>query len=93
MEVHSQIATTLKKINDKRFELSLEKARKFKVGEWVLVDRRNLTVKAGNNRFLTQKWIGPYQVIKTAGSHAYKLQLPSGMRIHHVLHATMMKPY
>ena len=71
MEVHSQIATTLKKINDKRSELSLEKARKFKVGDWVLVDRRNLSVKAGNNRSLTQKWIGPYQVIKTAGSHAW----------------------
>ena len=93
MEVLSQIATTLKKINDKRSQLSLEKARKFKVGDWVLVDHRNLSVKPGNNLSLTQKWIGPYQVIKTAGLHAYKLQLLSGMRIHHVLHTTMIKPY
>ena len=60
MEVHSQIATTLKKINDKRSELSLEKACKFKVRDWVLVDCQNLSVKAGNNQSLIQKWIGPY---------------------------------
>ena len=59
----------------------------------MLLDRRNLFVKAGNNQSLTQKRIGPYQVIKTVGSHTYKLQLPSGMRIHHVLYTTMMKPY
>ena len=58
--VYSQITNTLKKINDKRSSLSLDKARKFKVSDWVLVDRRNLSVKAGNNRSLTQKWIGPY---------------------------------
>ena len=91
--VHSQITDTLRKINDKRSRLSLDKARKFKVDDWVLVDRRNLSVKAGNNRSLTQKWIGPYQVIQTAGPHAYKLQLPRGIRIHHVLHTTMVKPF
>ncbi len=91
--VHSQILETLRKINDKRSDLTLEKARSFKIGDWVLIDRRNLTVKAGNNRSLMHKWIGPYQVIKHAGNHAYKLQLPKGMRIHHVVHTTLLKPY
>ena len=54
---------------------------------------QNLSVKTSNNWFLTQKWIGPYQVIKTVGWHVYKLQLPSGMQIHHVSHTTIMKPY
>src|SRR5258706_12841394 len=91
--VHSQIQATLKKINDRRSELSLEKSRQFKVGDQVLVDRRNLTVKAGNNRSLTQKWIGPYKVIKVVGRHAYKLELPKGIRLHHVIHTTMLKPF
>ena len=93
MLVYSQISNTLKKINDRRSRLLLDKARKFKVADWVLVDHWNLTVKAGNNQSLTQKWIGPYQVIKPAGSHAYKLQLPRGIRIHHVVHTTLLKPY
>ena len=59
----------------------------------MLVDRRNLTLKAGNNRSLTQKWIGPYQVIKVVSRHAYKLQYPKGIRMHHVVHSTMMKPF
>ena len=84
--VHSQITAILKK-------LSLEKSRQFKIGDWVLVDRRNLTVKAGNNRSLMQKWIGLYQVIKVIGRHAYKLDLPRGIRIHNVVHTTMLKPF
>ena len=89
--VHSQISALLKKINDKRSELSLKKSRQFAVGEWVLVDRRNLTVKAGNNRSLTHKWIGPYQVIKVLGCHAYKLDLPKGICIHNVVHTILLK--
>ena len=91
--MHSHIQSTLKKINDRRSELSLEKSRQFQVGDQVLVDRRNLTVKAGNNRSLTQKWIGPYKVIKAAGRHAYKLELPQGIRIHPVIHTTMLNPF
>ena len=91
--VHSQISNTLKTINDRCSRSSIDKARKFKVGDWVLVDCRNLTIKAGNNRSLMQKWIRPYQIIKPAGSHAYKLQLPHGIRKHHVVHATLLKPY
>ena len=57
------------------------------------MDRRNLIIKVGNNRSLTQKWIGPYQVIKVIGHHAYKLDLPTGIRIHNVIHTTMLKPF
>ena len=79
--IHSQILVTLLQINDKHSDLTLEKARSFKIGDWVLVDHRNLTVKAGNNRSLMHKWIGPYQVIKQASNHAYKLQLFSDERL------------
>jgi len=42
----------------------MDKARHYDIGDWVLVDRRNLQVKAGNNKSLTQKWLGPYRVEK-----------------------------
>lgn len=91
--VHSQIHDTLKRINDKRSQLSIEKARKFKPGDQVLVDRRNLTIKAGNNRSLTTKWIGPYKVLRKIGNHAYELDIPCGIRLHKVIHTTLLKPF
>jgi len=91
--VHNQIHHTLKQINIKRSAIHIEKARKFAVNDWVLVDRRNLQVKAGNNRSLTNKWIGPYKVIETIGTHAYKLEVPEGTRWHNVVHITLLKPF
>ena len=58
--VHNQIHDTLKRINHKRSTPYVDKARQFNINDQVLVDRRNLQVKAGNNRSLTRKWLGPY---------------------------------
>jgi len=91
--VHNQIHHTLKQINIKRSAIHIEKARKFAVNDWVLVDRRNLQVKAGNNRSLTNKWIGPYKVTETIGTHAYRLEVPEGTRWHNVVHTTLLKPF
>ena len=89
--VHNQIHDTLKHINHKRSSLHLEKARQFNVDDWVLVDRRNLQVKAGNNKSLTRKWLGPYKVIKPIGSHPYRLEVPEGIRWHNVVYTTLHK--
>ena len=32
-------------------------------------------------------------MIKVIGHHAYKLELPRGIRLHHVVHTTMLKPF
>jgi len=63
------------------------------VNDWVLVDRRNLQIRAGNNRSLTNKWIGPYKVLEAIGSHAYRLEVPEGTRWHNVVHTTLLKPF
>ena len=90
--VHSQIHNNLKPVNEKRSTIHIEKARPFNIDDWVLVDRRNLQVKAGNNKSLTRKWLGPYQVIKAIGSHAYRLEVPEGTRWHNVVHPTLQNP-
>ena len=55
--VHNQIHATLKAVNDRRSELSQKmdgkEARKYKVGDMVLVDRRNLTISDGGKRALS----------------------------------------
>ena len=84
---------TLKQININRTAIQIEKARKFAVNDWVLVDRRNLQVKAGNNRSLMNKWIGPYKVIETIGTHTYRLEVPEGTRWYNVVHTTLLKPF
>ena len=91
--VHAQIQQTLMQINDKQTRKVVEKSRQFQIGEWVLVDRRNLSIKTGNNRSLTNKWIGPYKIIKVVSRHAYKLEYPKGIRMHDVVHTSLLKPF
>ena len=52
---HIHIDNVLECINHKRSTLHMEKARQFHIDNWVLVDRRNLSVKARNNNSLTRK--------------------------------------
>ena len=90
--VHNHIYNVLKSINHKWSTLHVEKAMQFNSNDWVLVDRRNLQVKAGNNKSLTHKCLGPYKVIKAIGSHAYPLEVPKGTRWHNVVHSTLLTP-
>ena len=91
--VHNQVHDTLKQINHKQSAIHLEKVRHFDMNDWVLVDKRNPQVKAGNNRSLTNKWMGPYKVTKAIGSHAYQLEVPEGTRWHNVVHITLRKSF
>ena len=89
--VHNQIHDTLKRINEKCSTIHIEKARQFHIGDWVLVDRRNLQVKAVNNKSLTRKWLVPSEVRLAIGSHASRVEVPEGSRWHNVAHTTLLK--
>ena len=84
---------SLKHINEKRSTIHIEKVRQFNIDDQVLVDRCNLPVKAGNNKSLTRKWLGPCKVIKAIGSHAYRLEVLEGTHWHNVVHTTLLKPF
>ena len=73
--------------------LSVDKVRMFEIGDMVLVDRCNLTIKAGNNRSLTNKYIGPHKGINSKGLHAYKLEILARMRLHNTIHVSLLKPH
>ena len=57
--VHNQIHATLKTVNDCRSELSQrldgKEARKYQVGDMVLVDRRNLTIPDRGKKVLSDQ--------------------------------------
>ena len=91
--VYKDISSVLKDINNKRSSLHVNKARSFHIGDKVLIDWWNLTIKSRNNRSLTNKYIGPYTIIDSKGSHAYNLALPARMRLYPTVHASLLKPY
>lgn len=67
--------------------------QQFAVGQLVLLRTTNLKFKGPNARKLLPKWIGPMMVEKRVGELAYKLQLPTTMKVHPVFHTGLLKPY
>ena len=110
-QVHNQIHATLRAVNDKRSELGMRRtgangdrvmgngARRFQVGDKVLVDWRNLTLRKNTRgmkvaRALSDRWIGPYVVVKDKwDGHAYELDIPAMTHIHKVIYVSLLKPY
>jgi Chromo (CHRromatin Organisation MOdifier) domain len=62
--------------------------------DWVLVSTKHLRQRRPCRK-LADKFIGPYQVEKVVGDHglAYKLRLPSSVRVHPTFPVTSLEPY
>ena len=69
----------------------------FAVGDEVLLSTTNIHLRHAGDTTTTKKllprWVGPFPVVKTVGSVAYKLTLPSSWKIHPVFHVSLLKPY
>ena len=90
---HKHIYDILNCMNEQRSTIHLEEARRFHIDDWVLVDRRNLQVKAGNNKLLTWNWVVPYTIINAICSHAYGLEVTEGTCWYNIVHITLLKPF
>ncbi len=42
---------------------------------------------------LDQRFAGPFKIKERVGTHAYRLQLPSSMKIHNVFHVALLRKY
>ena len=62
--------------------------KKFKVGDKVWLDARNLHLKTTCK--LTPRRLGPFEVIEEISPVVYKLRLPKAWRIHDVFHASLL---
>lgn len=68
-------------------------AARLKVGDWVMLDARNLKTKRPS-RSLDFKNRGPFRVVRAIGSMAYELDLPPEMgRLHNVFHTWLLHRY
>lgn len=68
------------------------KARSFRVGDRVLLSTKNLKLKVPRKK-LAPRFIGPFRILDAIGSQAYRLSLPTRMRIHNVFHVSLLEPW
>ena len=78
--------TTSKAANKQRIE-----GPTFKKGDKVFLSRQNLKTKRPSRK-LDNLRLGPFEILEELGPVNYKLQLPSGMRIHPVFHKKLLEP-
>lgn len=69
-----------------------KQAPKFTKDQLVWLSTRNFRIKDRTPK-LTAKWVGPYRVSKVISDHAYRLELPSHMRINNSFHVSLLEPY
>jgi RNase H-like domain found in reverse transcriptase/Integrase zinc binding domain/Chromo (CHRromatin Organisation MOdifier) domain/Integrase core domain len=79
-------ATQARFYNKKRKE-----APDFKEGDQVWLLRRNIKTARPCDK-LDYKRLGPFHVVKKIGKAAYRLKLPSSMRVHPVFHVSLLEP-
>jgi hypothetical protein len=92
-EPYGRQANLKAKLRQKRwYDKHALEAPEYKLGDEVMLDRRNIQTKRPMNK-LDHKKFGPFKVLEIVGKRAYKLQLPQNMGIHAVFHTSLLEPY
>jgi hypothetical protein len=68
----------------------------FKIGDKVLLNASHVKDPVDKERLsrkLTPKYLGPFEIIEQISHVAYKLKLPANIKIHPVVHISVLKPY
>ena len=68
----------------------------YKIGDKVLLSTQNICSSVDKGRpakKFNPKYIGPYKIAAEISKTAYKLELPTNLKIHPVFHVSLLKPY
>ncbi|MBW0545782.1 hypothetical protein O181_085497 [Austropuccinia psidii MF-1] len=64
----------------------------FQPGDKVWLASKNINPKRPTKK-LSERWLGPFEVLKKIGSHAYHLKLPQQWKtVHPVFHVSLLEP-
>ena len=63
----------------------------YKINDFVFLSARNISTIRPSKK-LDHKNLGPFKILDRIGSHAYRLDLPSSMKIHPVFHVSLLTP-
>ncbi|MBW0472922.1 hypothetical protein O181_012637 [Austropuccinia psidii MF-1] len=64
----------------------------FQPGDKVLLASKNINATRPTKKLL-ERWLGPFEVLKKIGSHAYNLKLPQQWKsVHPVFHVSLLEP-
>lgn len=64
----------------------------FAKDQLVWLSTKNFRIKDRTKK-LTAKWVGPYRISEVISEHAYRLDLPTHMRINNSFHVSLLEPY
>jgi hypothetical protein len=64
----------------------------FKVGDLVMIVARNMKTKRPCKK-LDHKKIGPVKILKNIGIRAFRVELPTTIEVHNVIHVSLLEPY
>ena len=65
----------------------------FKVGDKVKLSTANIRLPSTMSKKLVARYLGPFTVEKVVNPVAYKLKLPSSLKIHPVFHVSVLQPW
>ena len=69
--------------------------KKFEIGDHVYlrIKPKKSSLRLGNCAKLSPRYCGPFQIIERVGPIAYKLALPTNVKVHNVFHISLLKKY
>ena len=94
--IKAQDAIREAQVQQTRYANEKRREESFEIDEMVLLSSRHITLRQLSNqpsKKLQNKFLGPFKIIAKISAVAYKLELPSTMKIHPVFHVSLLKRY
>ena len=94
-DLHQHLRTTISEAQ-RRYSVSANRRRNpppdFQISNKVFVKSEHIRTTRPSKK-LSEKFLGPFEIIAQPGSHSFTLRLPDSMRaIHPVFHVSMLEP-
>lgn len=89
-------AKTCMRAAQQRYKAYADQGRpdpQFAVGDKVLLNPENLSIRGLGTRKLHAKYVGPFEILEGIGPVAYRLALPEHMLCHNVFHVGLLKQW